>query len=411
VASSSTVIEEAWGRVSQEPSGETPGRFTRARFERIAQVLVGIGATVLGVQSLVVAINAGQVPEHPVLISVMFAALMLLVIGCVTGAGVRVAAGTFAGAFPLLLVWWAVVDGSRVDPEVQPWPFYLLTVATGAAMVAFPMPWQIAWAVGLPWLFANMRLIGGGWSLAVWESTVYDISIALLLGALVVVLGWMFRGIAAGVDEARAQVVETYTRARVAEAAESERIEIAALMHDSVLAALIAASRAESPRQRELAVAMAREALNRLANAESDDPEGSDEAVSVEWIAAELERGAHELGIDLHIDRDIVPDAMEIPGRAARAIVLASTQALANAVQHADAEGLAVSIRGDADGVAVAVSDAGPGLDFDEIPADRLGIRGSILARMSAAGGTADIRTGPHGTTVTVSWRGEEGAT
>ena len=411
MVSSRTVIEEAWGRVSQEPSGETPGRFTRARFERIAQVLVGIGATVLGVQSLVVAINAGQVPEHPVLISVMFAALMLLVIGCVTGAGARVAAGTFAGAFPLLLVWWAVVDGSRVDPEVQPWPFYLLTVATGAAMVAFPMPWQIAWAVGLPWLFANMRLIGGGWSLAVWESTVYDISIALLLGALVVVLGWMFRGIAAGVDEARAQVVETYTRARVAEAAESERIEIAALMHDSVLAALIAASRAESPRQRELAVAMAREALNRLANAESDDPEGSDEAVSVEWIAAELERGAHELGIDLHIDRDIVPDAMEIPGRAARAIVLASTQALANAVQHADAEGLAVSIPGDADGVAVAVSDAGPGLDFDEIPADRLGIRGSILARMSATGGTADIRTGPHGTTVTVSWRGEEGAT
>jgi signal transduction histidine kinase len=47
-------------------------------------------------------------------------------------------------------------------------------------------------------------------------------------------------------------------------------------------------------------------------------------------------------------------------------------------------------------------------VDFDAIEADRLGIRGSIIARMSAVGGSADIRTGSHGTTVTVSWRAQE---
>lgn len=405
---SQRIVEEAWRHIPQVSSSrETPGRFTRARFERILQVLTGVGGAVQGTQALIVSLTDDD-PSDPLLLAAVYLPLALMIVACVSGFGARIAAGAFAALFPVLMVAWAVTDPGPSEPPLQPAPFYLLTVASAAGVVAFPPRWQIVLVAGIHWLWANIRLIRGGWSLEAWESTVYDVSIALLLGILVVVLAWMYRGIAGGVDEARAEVVETFTAASVAEAAESERVEIAALMHDSVLAALLAAERADTPRARELAVAMAREALGRLANAESDDPEGSDEEVSAEWIAAELERRAAEFGIELRVARAIAPDAGAIPGRPARAVALAATQALANAVQHADAAGLAVGIRADDSGVAVWVEDEGPGVDFDAIEADRLGIRGSIIARMSAVGGSADIRTGSHGTTVTVSWRAQE---
>ena len=101
----------------------------------------------------------------------------------------------------------------------------------------------------------------------------------------------MFRSVAANVDETRARAVASYAQAAAADAAEQERVAVAALMHDSVLAALIAAERAETPRERTLAVAMAREALTRLANTEQDAGEGSDEPVGVDVVADEIETG------------------------------------------------------------------------------------------------------------------------
>lgn len=408
MASRREALEEAWRRLPQASARDTRGRFTRARFERILQLLTGLGAAVLGTQSLIVALTVA--PIEPALATLLYAPLGVMVIACLTGYGARAAAAAFALGFPVILLIWGLTADGIADPHMQPSPFYLLTIGTAAAVISLPLRGQIAVVAGLHWLYANIRLIRGGWSLPIWESTVYDVSIALLLGILVVVLAWMYRGIATGVDEARAQAVETYTAARVAEAAESERVEIAALMHDSVLAALIAAERAESPRERELAVVMAREALSRLANAETDDPEGSDEEVTAEQVARELESRARELGIELEVQRRIAPDGSALPGRPARAIALAATQALANAVQHADAEGLAVRLIADARSIEVWVEDEGPGLDFDAIEADRLGIRGSIIARMSAVGGSADIHTGAHGTMVVVSWTAPEEA-
>src|SRR5690606_12025060 len=105
-----------------------------------------------------------------------------------------------------------------------------------------------------------------------------------------VTLPWVFRAIAVGVDEVRTRAVASYAAAAAADATEQERVAVAALMHDSVLAALIAAERARSPRERALAVGMAREALTRLANTDSTEEQGSDAPVAVETIADALER-------------------------------------------------------------------------------------------------------------------------
>ena len=46
--------------------------------------------------------------------------------------------------------------------------------------------------------------------------------------------------------------------------------------------------------------------------------------------------------------------------------------------------------------------DAGRGFDVNAIPADRLGIRGSIIARVTAVGGRSAVDSTPAGTTVTL---------
>src|SRR5699024_7656589 len=174
--------------------------------------------------------------------------------------------------------------------------------------------------------------------------------------------------------------------------------------HDSVLAALIAAARARTDRERELAVTMARDALGRLANADDEMVVGTNQPVTVARLTHELRESAAQLGAELDI---ALPDRArdEVPARAARALVLAATQAVANALEHAAGAGLAVEVTTLDPGVRIDVRDTGGGFDIDTISADRLGIRGSIIARVAAAGARADIASSPAGPRVSLVYR------
>ncbi|MGO1768566.1 MAG: sensor histidine kinase [Microbacterium sp.] len=404
-----TLIDEAWRRVPQSAVEATPGRFTRARVERIVQALLSVAGLVIGGQSFLIALSDGQHAEHPIGMATTYTALAAMILATGIGRFARPAAGVFAVVYVVTLLWWAAADVGGVDPLGQPWPYFLLSVAAAAAMIAFPMGLQLAWAIVPPLLFGGLQIVRAGSVATAWEALGYDVSIAILLNLLIVVFGWMFRGIANGVDDARTRAVEAFTQARVAEASERERLEIASLMHDSVLAALIAAARAETPRGRQLAVDMSREALTRLANAESDEPQGSDSPSDAAAIADEIAASVAELGVSIVPSTDL-SSSDPVPGRAARALVLAATQAVANAVHHADGVGLEVAVRADGPEVEVRVSDRGPGLDLEAIPSDRLGIRASILARIAAVGGRADVASDAHGTVVTMSWHAPDAA-
>jgi signal transduction histidine kinase len=56
-----------------------------------------------------------------------------------------------------------------------------------------------------------------------------------------------------------------------------------------------------------------------------------------------------------------------------------------------------------AQGVEVYVRDRGRGFDPDDVPADRRGIRDSIVGRMARHGGTATVRSGEGGTEVALN--------
>lgn len=407
-----SVLDEAWGRFpqTQETTAGT-GSFTRSRVERSISLAIGVGQLALGVQAFLGGLGVRDEMAGGELAAfiVTFTSFSLMVISCFVGRGTRITTTAFIFIYAAVLVAWPfLVSGPLPPPTSEPWIWYLVNVATVAGVLAFPLPLQIAWTILAPLLFGVARLAQGGYGPdQLWIAVGLDVSFALILGGVLTSLGWMFRGVASNVDRTRARAVESYAAAAAAEATEKERVAVAALMHDSVLAALIAAERAHTPRERMLAVAMAREALTRLANTDRDAGEGTDEPTDASAIAAAIERGAHELGVALVVERTIEPSPAAIPGRVARALVLAATQAIANAVEHAGGKGLSVGVRGVANPVRVRIDvrDTGGGFDLDGVGDDRLGIRGSIIARVAAVGGAAHIESGTVGTTVRLEWR------
>ncbi|WP_439902788.1 ATP-binding protein [Microbacterium azadirachtae] len=399
-------LREAWERIPTPGEvGQELERFAGRRMERIIAIVVGVGALALGAQALVSALLKVQVADasYLAMMAIVFVPWVAMLVCCALGRAVRITAGIFFVAYIVdLALWPFLATHQNVESSDQPWIFFLVNVAGVAAVVAFPLGVQVAWALVGPFLYGAVRLFQGGFQRDFWVVTAFDVSFTLILGLVLVALGWMFRSVANGVDDARGRAVALYTEAAAAEASEHERVAVAALMHDSVLAALIAAERAETERERVLAVDMAREALTRLANAEAPAQEGSEEPVQIERLAEDLRRAVGQMGLSIeveHFGHGAVPD------RVARARALAARQAIGNAVAHASGRGLAVVVEGHGDtGLTVKVSDTGSGFDPAQVGADRLGIRASILARMAAVGGVASIESGRHGTVVTLGW-------
>jgi signal transduction histidine kinase len=407
----SSVLDDAWGHIPQ--TRETTaglGSFTRRRIERAIGLAAGFGCLILGAQAFLESFGSIEEvpPWHDILVVATFGPLALMLLACFIGRGIKVFAGIFALVYLVALLLWpmATRGGSEPVPSNEPWIWYLVNVATVAGVLAFPILIQIAWTALIPVVFGVIRLIQAEFDQDFWIPVTLDVSFALILGAILLTLAWVFRSVAANVDETRARAVESYASAASADAAEQERIAVAALMHDSVLAALIAAERAQTDRERTLAAAMAREALTRLANTEQDPEEGSDEPTDASAIADHIEQVARELGVEITAERAISGDHPSVPGRVARALTLAAMQAITNAVEHADGEGLTVSVRADTEPVRVSIDvrDTGAGFELEEVPDDRLGIRASIVARVAAVGGAASITSGERGTTVLLEW-------
>ncbi|TDN87857.1 ATP-binding protein [Microbacterium sp. BK668] len=410
-----SVLDDAWGHIPQtRETNADLGSFTRRRIERAITLAVAFGAVVLGTQAFLYSFRPPEEGPgwHLALVLGTFGPLALMLLACVIGRGVRFFSGLFALLYlGALLLWPLATEGGTVGPPTeQPWIWYLVNVGTVAAVLAFPFRVQLVWTALLPLVFGVVRLVQVDFARAFLQPVLLDVSFALILGFILLTLAWVFRSVSANVDETRARAVESYAAAAAAAATEQERVAVAALMHDSVLAALIAAERAHTDRERTLAAAMAREALTRLANTEQDPEEGPDEPRDASAIADEIEHVARELGVEIRAERTILGDSPSVPGRVARALTLATLQAITNSIEHADGEGLGVAVRAVTDPVRVRIEvrDTGRGFDLEEVPDDRLGIRASIIARVAAVGGTTRIASGEHGTTVRLEWREAE---
>lgn len=382
--------------------------FTRHRIERILNVVAGVGSSLLFAQAVVNALGA---PHHAcgwhiVVVIAVLVPLALMVLGLFLAKATRRLAGVFACVYPIaLVVWAATTAGDAEATAADPWIWYLMNVATVAAIVAFSLPLQIVWAVGIPLLYGGARYTQISDQPLVPQ--VLTVMYGMILGTAFIVVAWMLRSVASRIDDTRGHAVRSYAAAAAADAAEAERIAVAALMHDSVLAALIATERARTQRERDLSVAMAREALTRLANVDRDSGEGSDAPVAADSVARDIGESVRELADGVTLDVRIAEKTPMLPGRVAGALVRATTQAVSNALEHAGGRSVRVELTTQASPtrVSIRVSDEGAGFNVADVADDRLGIRASIFARMAAVAGRAEINSDSTGTEVILTWQ------
>lgn len=191
---------------------------------------------------------------------------------------------------------------------------------------------------------------------------------------------------------------------RAARVRETQRAEFAAHLHDSVLQTLALIQNRAASEQDVVRLARAQEReLRRWLYADTAERTGN-LADRIKAVAAEVEEAyGHPVNVVSVGDTPMTPRQ--------EALVQATREAILNAAKHA---GGAVSIYLEA-GSAVSevfVRDRGAGFDLNAVPADRLGIRESVINRMQRHGGTARIRSSEAGTEVQLTMPEEEtGAT
>jgi phage shock protein PspC (stress-responsive transcriptional regulator) len=170
-----------------------------------------------------------------------------------------------------------------------------------------------------------------------------------------------------------------------------ERSEIAAHLHDSVLQTLALIQRADGPgRAKTLARRQERELRAWLFDERAPDGDGEVATLSValERIVTDVE-DRHDIEVDLVLVGDCPMD-----GRV-EALAAAVREAAHNAARHAGVPEVSVYVEVEPQRVTAFVRDRGRGFDLQAVEPGRVGVRESIIGRMTRHGGKAEVHTAP----------------
>jgi signal transduction histidine kinase/phage shock protein PspC (stress-responsive transcriptional regulator) len=331
------------------------GKRAGRRERRLADLgpLVAVGAIAVGVLLLVILISGQSLAIGPLLLA---------------GAGVAV-------------LWWQADEAQRErwsDPSRRIGP--VRAVVGGGGWRAY-----LRIGAGLLLLVAAITLFSlrsGSLSVAL------DVGLASAFG--IVGLGFM-------VGPWLLRLSSDLSEEREARVRSEERADVAAHLHDSVLQtlALIQRSADDPATVSRLARAQERDLRSWLFDSESEGPVTL--AAALRAAAAEIE-DAHGVHVEVVCvgDTEVTDDV--------RPLVLAAREAIANAAKHSGAGTVDVYAEVTGSRIEVFVRDRGTGFDAALVPADRHGVRSSIVGRMQRHGGSATVRSVPgEGTEVRLS--------
>jgi signal transduction histidine kinase/phage shock protein PspC (stress-responsive transcriptional regulator) len=197
-------------------------------------------------------------------------------------------------------------------------------------------------------------------------------SVAMVAGVVLVSVPWWIRLVRQLGDE------------RAARARESERADIAAHLHDSVLQtlALIRAQASDPEAVSRMARAQERELRGWLYD-DRREP-GTSVAAELKELVAEIEDAVAPLTVETVVVGDCPPT------ECTAALLQAAREALLNAFKHGRPP-VSVYLEVTDEVAEVFVRDRGDGFDLEEIGLDRFGVRESILGRVRRRGGTAEV--------------------
>jgi signal transduction histidine kinase len=317
-----------------------------------------------------------------------------------TPRAIRVLAGATAiGQLLTLATLVPVLPGGILPEEFgTPWPLGATLIGSASAAVA----WRAA--ITWPYVAVGVALVGLDRYLAsarpIPDLAIQDALHALLFTAVFTSLALAIRRAGRQLDDASDLAVADTRRLATAEARVRERSRIEALLHDSVLVALLASARrpAQAPES-------ARAALERLDELENRSPEDSTSPVdAIAWLWR-LQAATTQLDPATRFSHDGATTT-PIPADVADALLEASAEALRNSLMHAGPASRAVHARFAASRVEVTVIDDGRGFDTGAVDEARLGMRISIRDRMlNLPGGRAVVVSRPGaGTRVAIGW-------
>ena len=330
----------------------------------------------------------------------------------------------FGGGGILLYLWlWAFVPLDETEPSTEPDPddergtvrrsapvaLLLLVAAAIGALLFLASARESVAALVMVTLTSGLAVV---WSLTfdrkdpdraaaqgVWQRLVAVVLLVLtgvaallsrptapgaVLGVAMVVLG-----VAVIVAPRFVTLWSDLQESRTARVREEQRAEIAAHLHDSVLQTLALIQNRAGASSEVARIARAQERELRDWLFVGDAPVASDLATELRDVAAAIE-------LDYAVRIEVVTAGASVDHSSA-ALVAAAREAMLNAARHAGGD-VSVYLETSPEAIDVFVRDRGPGVDLSALPHDRLGIRESIVGRMSRAGGSASVRPGTGGT-------------
>jgi signal transduction histidine kinase len=390
---------------------------TRARVERLAARAVAGFSWVFALEVIpVVLAQARHLHALYVVVVVVVLACSLAWLGvaAVLVRTVRSAAIVFCIAYLGALALWqqGIADAASFD-GVRPWLWYLLTVSTACAALAMPFVWAAVYTVVAPLAYAIVLSITAGAGAI--DTAVLDGLYAVIFASILLAILTMLRQAATQVDARQSGALERYEVAVRAHALEAERVQVDAIVHDSVLTTLLSAAHARTPEAMAIAASMAQDALGHLDTSAPLAKLGrSLDAILVSRLRDRIVSAARSFSVPFSIVPRVAVDA-SIPVSVAEALYSATVQAMVNSAQHAGGMLVRRSLQVEATregGVLIVIADDGRGFDLALIPPERLGLEVSIRERVALAGGEASIESAPgNGTEVRLLWQPPEAGT
>lgn len=260
-------------------------------------------------------------------------------------------------------VWAGAID--RVDPARGPRHATVIRVLTGVALaIVFLGTLPLADVLGIRAVLGELALP--------------------LVGAAIIAASTLLQAWRRLVDD------------RIGRVRDEQRAAMAAHLHDSVLQTLALIQNRSEASSEVSRIARAQERELRAWLYDGDSPADSD-------LPTDLRDYAGALELDFPVRIEVVSTGTSAE-RASGELAASAREAMLNAARHAGGE-ISVYIEGAAFAVEVFIRDRGAGFDPAAVPADRWGVRESIIGRMRRSGGTAIIRSVPDvtGTEVRLS--------
>ncbi|MEO3826803.1 PspC domain-containing protein [Actinomadura sp. B10D3] len=278
------------------------------------------------------------------------------------------------------------------------WPFVVGGV--GAAILwqqadrdqrqRWTLPLRERWLRSLLGLLLVVGGIGGFVAQNVDADQARSVVIAMLIiltGVAVIVTPWVVR-LWQDLDAERHERIRS-----------QERAELAAHIHDSVLHTLTLIQRnAHDTREVQRLARSQERTLRTWLYQPRADPDRT--------FAAAIRETAGEVEDDHGVPIEVVCVGDTALDERLGAALQAAREAMVNAAKYAEASSVSVYAEVEGDEIAIFVRDRGKGFDLDQVPEDRMGVRGSIIGRMERNGGKATVRTSPgEGTEVRLEIR------